>query len=184
MNWYNDPKYNFFWQNYSDFMKNDPRTDVFMEHYKKVFVASKKAHLETMNLLSSINWNHDSECHHSPSEAKEDLEFEIDSEVLKFYEESLKFKLEKKKEQHHKSKLDDSRHLSGEQLNLFAQPSSSNAPLERAGQEREEELKLMYGEKAKEIQYLETNLQMIYDKNYDLYQPKFWPSFPLRIKFN
>lgn len=68
-------------------------------------------------------------------------------------------------------------------MNLLSQESSTSAPLERVGLDREEELKIMYGDKAKEIHYLETNLQMIHDKNYDLYQPKFWPSFPLRVKF-
>lgn len=68
-------------------------------------------------------------------------------------------------------------------MNQLTSKISSDAPLERAGLEREEELELMYGDKAKEIQYLETTLQMIHDKNFDIYQPKYWPSLPLRIKF-
>jgi hypothetical protein len=27
-------------------------------------------------------------------------------------------------------------------------------------------------------------LQVSFDKSFDLYQPKFWPSFPLRVKFD
>ena len=62
--------------------------------------------------------------------------------------------------------------------------SSKNAPLERAGLKREEDLRLWYGERANEIHLAETSLQMKYDKNFDLYQPIYWPSFPLKIKFN
>jgi hypothetical protein len=62
--------------------------------------------------------------------------------------------------------------------------SSKNAPLERAGLKREDELKILYGKQAKTIHLAETRIQMKFDKYYDRYQPKYWPSFPLKIKFN
>ena len=61
---------------------------------------------------------------------------------------------------------------------------TSNVPLERAGLKREEELKLLYGDRANAIHLAETTLQMKFDKNLDLYEPSYWPSFPLKIKFN
>lgn len=76
-------------------------------------------------------------------------------------------------------------HVSGEQVDLNRLKASKSAPLHRAGIEREEELVTLYGkDNAQEIHLLETKLQMKFDKNLDLYQPVYWPSFPLRIEFN
>jgi gem associated protein 8 len=69
-------------------------------------------------------------------------------------------------------------------VNLDANFITSDAPRERVGLKREEELKDLYGDRASIIHLAETSLQMKFDKNLDTYQPSFWPSFPLRIKFN
>ena len=69
-------------------------------------------------------------------------------------------------------------------MNINIHETSKSAPLDRAGLKREEELKILYGEKACEIHLAETILQMKHDKHFDFYQPKYWPSFPLRVKFN
>ena len=61
---------------------------------------------------------------------------------------------------------------------------SKDAPLDRVGFKREEELKILYGTRANVIHLAETKLQMKYDRNLDTYQPKYWPSFPLKIKFD
>ena len=50
-------------------------------------------------------------------------------------------------------------------------------------QERENELKFLYGNQWQKILSMETDLQITHDHNIDLYQPKYWPNFPLRIKF-
>lgn len=50
-------------------------------------------------------------------------------------------------------------------------------------QEREDELKILYGKSWQKILALETELQVKYDHNIDFYQPKYWPHFPLRVKF-
>jgi hypothetical protein len=62
--------------------------------------------------------------------------------------------------------------------------AAKSAPVDRAGLKRTEELKVLYGEKANEIHLAETRLQMNFDKNVDHYQPKYWPNFPLRLKFD
>jgi hypothetical protein len=56
--------------------------------------------------------------------------------------------------------------------------------MDRVGIKREEELKLLYGDKASLIHLMETNAQMKHDKNFDMYQPVYWPSFPLKFKFD
>jgi hypothetical protein len=68
--------------------------------------------------------------------------------------------------------------------NMNIHGSSKTAPLDRAGLKREQELAELFGQRAEEIHLLETSLQVSFDKSFDLYQPKFWPSFPLRVKFD
>ena len=61
---------------------------------------------------------------------------------------------------------------------------SKSAPFKQAGQERQQDLLRLYGQQAAHrIHLMETELQMKFDKNYDVYQPKYWPSFPLKLKF-
>ena len=50
-------------------------------------------------------------------------------------------------------------------------------------EERESELKLLYGDQWKTILSLETELEIKHDRFIDLYEPKYWPNFPLKIKF-
>ena len=70
------------------------------------------------------------------------------------------------------------------EVNLESARCSRNAPLGRARLKREEELEILYGTKASIIHFRETKIQMKFDKNLDKYEPKYWPSFPLKIKFN
>ena len=69
-------------------------------------------------------------------------------------------------------------------VKLVSSSVSINAPIDRIGMKREEELEKLYGKKASLIHLMETNAQMKHDKNFDMYQPVYWPSFPLRFKFN
>ena len=145
------------------------------------------AHHAALGELSKLDTNT-----HQPvlskDEENDSVEFEISDEILDFYESSRKFKNEKKEQEKERLKgLNDGsikEHIQGEQIDLEALNYSKNAPLERAGLKREEELKLLYGTRANFIHLTETRLQMKYDRNLDLYQPKFWPSFPLKLKFN
>jgi gem associated protein 8 len=57
------------------------------------------------------------------------------------------------------------------------------APKERPGAKRTAEMKLLYGKGAPMIHGMETALQMTYDRNVDLKQPKTWPNMPLRVIF-
>ena len=54
-------------------------------------------------------------------------------------------------------------------MNINIHETSKSAPLDRAGLKREEELKILYGEKACEIHLAETILQMKHDKHFDFY---------------
>ena len=50
-----------------------------------------------------------------------------------------------------------------------------------SGKKRENDLILFYGSNAKNIQLLETAMQMEFDRNQDTYSPIYWPSLPLKL---
>ena len=58
------------------------------------------------------------------------------------------------------------------------------APSERPGARRTTEMKLLYGKGAAMIHGMETAMQLTYDRNCDLKQPKMWPNMPLNVKFD
>ena len=49
--------------------------------------------------------------------------------------------------------------------------------------EQDDERKFYGDEHASRIHLMETKMQMKFDHNLDLYQPVYWPSFPLKLKF-
>lgn len=61
--------------------------------------------------------------------------------------------------------------------------STKNAPYENIDDKRNEDLERLFGKSADKIHLLETRMQMKFDKDFDLYQPVYWPSFPLRLNF-
>ena len=70
---------------------------------------------------------------------------------------------------------------------FLAGKGSSNAttaaPAVRPGQRRTAEMKLLYGKGAAMIHGMETAMQLNYDRQLDLKQPKHWPHLPLNITF-
>ena len=61
--------------------------------------------------------------------------------------------------------------------------STKIAPYEKIDQKRSEELENLYGESADSIHIAETRMQMKFNEDFDLYQPIYWPSFPLKLNF-
>lgn len=54
-------------------------------------------------------------------------------------------------------------------------------PNERPGERRGAEMKKLYGEDAAKIQAMEAAMQLTFDRNCDLKQPKYWPVIPLKL---
>lgn len=58
------------------------------------------------------------------------------------------------------------------------------SPKEPSGKNRLEEMKKIYGDKAQKIMGMETALQLSYEKCLDQSKASYWPSIPLRLKFD
>ena len=68
--------------------------------------------------------------------------------------------------------------------NSGAARATTEAPTERPGFKRTQEMKMLYGKGAAMIHGMETAMQLTFDRYVDLHQPKLWPHLPLNIKFN
>ncbi|NWR31525.1 GEMI8 protein, partial [Tachuris rubrigastra] len=58
---------------------------------------------------------------------------------------------------------------------------SVEPPTERPGERRMAEMKKLYGADAAKIQAMEAAMQLIFDRNCDKKQPKYWPIIPLKL---
>lgn len=58
---------------------------------------------------------------------------------------------------------------------------SVEPPAERPGERRMAEMKKLYGAEAAKIQAMEAAMQLIFDRNCDKKQPKYWPIIPLKL---
>ncbi|XP_053921762.1 gem-associated protein 8 [Cuculus canorus] len=58
---------------------------------------------------------------------------------------------------------------------------SAQPPTERPGERRMAEMKKLYGAAAAKIQAMEAAMQLIFDRNCDKKQPKYWPIIPLKL---
>ncbi|XP_064608669.1 gem-associated protein 8-like [Liolophura sinensis] len=112
----------------------------------------------------------------------EQFEMEITDEMVEFFAQSRKHK----KERDDAKKLSDVEnsgdvYVDAEKTNR--KTATTQAPTERPGARRTQEMKLLYGKGAAMIHGMETAMQMTFDRNTDILQPKLWPNMPLKIVF-
>lgn len=59
--------------------------------------------------------------------------------------------------------------------------NSAAPPSERPGERRRAEMTKLYGTDAAKIQAMEAAMQLTFDRNCDVKQPKYWPVIPLKL---
>lgn len=113
---------------------------------------------------------------------QEQFEMEITPDMLDFFRHSAKHKKErdaKKKEQ----KASEDERIDIGDVNAGKNKATVLPPSDRPGFRRTTEMRLLYGKGAAMIHGMETAMQLNYDRNCDLQQPKLWPQLPINIKF-
>lgn len=103
---------------------------------------------------------------------QDEFEFEVTEEMMDFFEQSIRHKMELKEEREAERKK-------AEKEKGF--DDAGLPPRKQIGLQRTEEMKLMYGEAAPMILGMETAMQLSFDRNCDLKQPKLWPNIPLKL---
>lgn len=66
-------------------------------------------------------------------------------------------------------------------LHGVSRRSTAAPPCERPGERRRAEMRKLYGEDAAKILAMEASMQLAFDRNCDLKQPRYWPVIPLKL---
>lgn len=105
----------------------------------------------------------------------------IDEDLLKFLSASAKHRRERDAKKKEEEKDENFGELT---IDFDTFKGTSAAPKERPGLRRTAEMKMLYGKGAAMIHGMETAMQLTFDRNVDIKQPKPWPNLPINIKFN
>ncbi|KAK3611223.1 hypothetical protein CHS0354_002119 [Potamilus streckersoni] len=114
----------------------------------------------------------------------ENFKMEITEEMFDFFLKSQKHKQERDAEKVESEQTQGQKLLNFENVKLEQKIPTVKAPKERPGTRRTAEMKLLYGKNAAMIHGMETALQMTFDRNLDVKQPKLWPNMPLHLSFS
>lgn len=85
------------------------------------------------------------------------------------------------KQQQMEAEEHDSYVPADQDLHAVSRRSSAAPPSERPGERRGAEMTKLYGEDAAKILAMEAAMQLAFDRNCDLKQPKYWPVIPLKL---
>ncbi|XP_076009333.1 gem-associated protein 8-like [Genypterus blacodes] len=104
---------------------------------------------------------------------------EISDELRQYFAQTERHREELKKQM--EAEQQDVYVTADQDLRSVSCRSSTAAPFERPGERRGAEMKKLYGEDAAKIQAMEAAMQLKFDRNCDLKQPKYWPVIPLKL---
>lgn len=114
----------------------------------------------------------------------EEIEMEITEEMLNFFAKSQKHKeLRDAKKCVVDADNEEGEYIDIEGATLSTKRGTVLPPAEQPGARRTSEMKLLYGKGAAMIHGMETAMQLCFDRNCDIQQPKLWPNMPLNLKF-
>ncbi|XP_063999168.1 gem-associated protein 8 [Pogoniulus pusillus] len=123
------------------------------------------------------------------SEAEEDSESEVEieydlsnmeitEELRQFFAQTERHREELRRQQQLEAEL---QYVEADQDLHKRTERSVQPPAERPGERRMAEMKKLYGAEAAKIQAMEAAMQLIFDRNCDKKQPKYWPIIPLKL---
>lgn len=98
--WYEDDKFNYFWQTYQEnpqiYSRVINASKLYNDHFNAIKTASYAAHGLALNALSASP-SLDQSTENSEEKIDNQIEFQISDDLLNFYRESYMFKKEKSK---------------------------------------------------------------------------------------
>ncbi|NXI67731.1 GEMI8 protein, partial [Anseranas semipalmata] len=119
------------------------------------------------------------------SESEGEIEYDLSN--MEITEELRQFFAQTER---HREELRRQQQLEAEQQEMYVEADqdlhrstrrSVEPPAERPGERRMAEMEMLYGAEAAKILAMETAMQLIFDRNCDKKQPKYWPIIPLKL---
>lgn len=191
--WFSSPVYSRYWQHYEQAMGWYQRH---RRAYHKALEAAYGPGLLQQHRPSSQPRYADWEAGGSPSDEEEEDEeesssdsdiecdvsnMEISEELRQYFAQTEKHREELKRQQQLEAEQQDSYVPADQDLRSATYRSSTAPPSERPGERRAAEMKKLYGKDASKIMAMEAAMQLTFDRNCDLKQPKYWPVIPLKL---
>ncbi|KAM6291926.1 LOW QUALITY PROTEIN: gem-associated protein 8-like [Porphyrio hochstetteri] len=120
------------------------------------------------------------------SESEGEIEYdlsnmEITEELRQFFAQTERHRAELRRQQELEA---EDQYVEADQDLHRSTERSVQPPAERPGERRMAEMKRLYGAEAAKIQAMEAAMQLVFDRNCDKKQPKYWPIIPLKLYRN
>ncbi|XP_041822314.1 gem-associated protein 8 [Chelmon rostratus] len=196
MSWFSSPVYSRYWQHYQQAMAWHQRH---RRAYRKALEAAYGPgycqeqhpsshqryadwHAGERDDKEEENEDKDEEESSSDSEIECDVSnMEISEELREYFAQTEKHREELKKQQQMEAEQQDSYVPADQDLHAVSWRSSAAPPSDRPGERRGAEMKKLFGDDAPKIMAMEAAMQLTFDRNCDLKQPKYWPVIPLKL---
>ncbi|KAK2856965.1 hypothetical protein Q5P01_005700 [Channa striata] len=193
MSWFSSPVYSRYWQHYQQAMGWHQKHR--RAYQKAVEAAYGPGYCQERNRgrpQRYADW-HSEECDSEDGEDREeegssDSELECDvsnteisEELRQYFSQTERHREELKKQQQMEAEQHDSYVQADQDLRSVSRRSTAAPPCERPGERRVAEMKKLYGKDAAKILAMEAAMQLTFDRNCDLKQPKYWPVIPLKL---
>lgn len=187
--WFSSPVYTRYWQHYELAM------GWYQKHrraYHKALQAAYGPGPQQHPPTRYADWEAEEEEENEEEEEEEesssdsDIEcdvsnMEISEELRQYFAQTEKHREELKRQQQMEAEQQDSYVPADQDLRSATCRSSAAPPSERPGARRAAEMKKLYGKDASKIMAMEAAMQLSFDRNCDLKQPKYWPVIPLKL---
>ncbi|XP_059183948.1 gem-associated protein 8 isoform X2 [Centropristis striata] len=203
MSWFSSPVYSRYWQHYQQAMAWHQRH---RRAYRKALEAayghaySQERHPGSQERHPGSQERHPGGHRHryadwnagedgdGDEESSSDSEIECDvsnmeisEELRQYFAQTEKHREELKKQQQLEAEQHESYVADDQDLRAASWRNNTAPPSERPGERRGAEMKKLYGEDAAKIMAMEAAMQLSFDRNCDMKQPKYWPVIPLKL---
>lgn len=193
MSWFSSPAYSRYWQHYQQAMGWYQRH---RRAYQKALEAaygpgfsqqhcpSSQARYADWGAGDSLSEEEDEDEEESSSDSDVECDvsnMEISEELRQYFAQTEKHREELKRQQQMEAEQLDCYVPADLDLRSASYRSTVAPPSERPGERRAAEMKKLYGKDASKIMAMEAAMQLTFDRNCDLKQPKYWPVIPLKL---
>ncbi|MED6263612.1 hypothetical protein CHARACLAT_006247 [Characodon lateralis] len=191
MSWFSSPVYSRYWQHYQQAMAWHRRH---RRAYRKALEAAYGSAHQHEGYPSSqqryADWrvgeSSGGDDREDDSSSDSDIEcdvsnMEISEELRQYFAQTERHREELKRQQQMEAEQQDSYVPADQDLHGVSSRSSAAPPSERPGERRVAEMKKLYGKDAAKILAMEAAMQLTFDRNCDMKQPKYWPVIPLKL---
>ncbi|XP_033835407.1 gem-associated protein 8 [Periophthalmus magnuspinnatus] len=192
MSWFSSPVYSRYWQHYSQAMgwyqrhRRAYHKALHAAYGPACYPQSHPSHARYTDWEAGEEEEEydDEEEEEEEEESSSDNDIECDVSNMEISEELRQYfaQTEKHREELKKQQQEEEDYVPADQdLHDSSYRSSVAPPIERPGERRAAEMKKLYGKDAAKIMAMEAAMQLTFDRNCDLKQPKYWPVIPLKL---